>query len=265
MGGSLAQPLLSHDTSENKRAHDRANLMAYRWLKAGGRGIDTFPGWRDDEHVAKAVDRAGLNRRNVWVTAHLIAPRAYDPVFAEEWVTGLNAQIGAGWIDLLLLQKPAALGLTQNDTNSKLWEDLERLVDSKKIKALGLAGWDWPEVQALHYNAKRHRVAVLQRQRDVAGNKDSYHFDMCRSLGIKYQSHTPTGVGRASLDSKVVQEIAKRRGKTPAQVALKWAIQRYDGFASVVFMSERAGTQVEDADLHSWDLWDEDLAELDRL
>jgi len=106
------------------------------------------------------------------------------------------------------------------------WRALEGLVDEGKCKAIGLSDVSLEQVRDI-FDAARIKPAVV--------HVESHPYlpqwellDYCREKGIVMQAFAPLGhsLEPRLLDDPVITAVAKRVGKTSAQVLLAWAIQR---------------------------------------
>jgi diketogulonate reductase-like aldo/keto reductase len=117
-------------------------------------------------------------------------------------------------------------GVTLADT----WRAMENLVDGGQCKAIGLSDITLEKLQAI-VAVSRIKPAVIQvESHPYLPEWDLFGF--CREHGIIIQAFAPLGHGMEPkvLDDPVITVIAQRLHKTPAQVALAWAVQRGTAF-----------------------------------
>jgi 2,5-diketo-D-gluconate reductase A len=103
-----------------------------------------------------------------------------------------------------------------------------------------------PVVDQVQFSPYEYRKALL---------------DACRRDGIALEAYSPLGTGR-HLASETVAGIARRHGRTPAQVLLRWCVERG---IPVIPKSTHRERIAENARLFDFRLSDHDLAELDAL
>jgi diketogulonate reductase-like aldo/keto reductase len=117
------------------------------------------------------------------------------------------------------------------------------VVDLRELLATATAP---PAVNQVQFSPFEYRKALL---------------DACRENGIALEAYSPLGTGR-HLAGDTVARIARRHGRTPAQVLLRWCVERG---IPVIPKSTHRERIAENAQLFDFALPDEDLAELDAL
>lgn len=101
-------------------------------------------------------------------------------------------------------------------------------------------------VDQVHFNPSAYRKALL---------------DACAERGVTLEAYSPLGTG-AQLDDQVVASIARRLGRSPAQILLRWSVQRG---VPVITKSTHRDRIAENAQIFDFDLSANDMAELDAL
>jgi|EP00670_Eutreptiella_braarudii_P001965 diketogulonate reductase-like aldo/keto reductase len=118
------------------------------------------------------------------------------------------------------------------------WHAMEDLVDEGLCKSIGLSNFNGRQIREILQNVTRHRPAVLQNEcHPYLQNKDL--MDLCRIEGIVFQSYSPLGsydrpwaqqglpsTGHELLKDPKLLEMSERYGKSPAQIVLRWHVQR---------------------------------------
>jgi diketogulonate reductase-like aldo/keto reductase len=221
-------------------------------LEAGYRHIDTAHAYHNEEDVGAALRESGLPRDDVFVTTKLAngdhgferALRAFEESLAA---------LGTDYVDLYLIHWPVA------DLRRESWRALERLYAEKRVRAVGVC------------NYTRRHLEELLGYTDTPPHVDQvelhpflYQLDLlrfCRVRDIAVEAYSPLTRGRRLRDREV-QALAVTYGKTPAQVLLRWGLQR--GLA-VLPKSVHRERIVENAALFDFELSDEDMARLDAL
>ena len=213
-------------------------------LEAGFRALDTAERYRTEKEVGEAmkeVSKAGKIKREdvfvatkLWNTNH--RPERVKPAFEASL-----KKLQLDYVDLYLIHTPFAFqpgdeqdprdanGNVIYDREVKLldtWGALEKLVDEGKCKAIGLSDIGLDRVKEI-FEAATIKPAVV--------HVESHPYlpewellDYCRKNGIVLQAFAPLGHSSEPnvLADPVITTISNRVGKTPAQVALAWAIQR---------------------------------------
>jgi diketogulonate reductase-like aldo/keto reductase len=118
--------------------------------------------------------------------------------------------------------------------------------DGRELQQLLATATVAPVVDQVQFSPYEHRKALL---------------DQCEENGIVLEAYSPLGHGR-HVGSEVAARIAQRLGRTPAQVLLRWCIERH---IPVIPKSSQRERIAENAQLFDFTLTDEDIAQLDQL
>jgi diketogulonate reductase-like aldo/keto reductase len=227
----------------------RECVDAVRWaLEEGYRHIDTAQAYGNEESVGLGLRQSGVPREEIFVTTKFL-PRSEDPVAAlEASLRGL----GLEYVDLYLIHWPEG-GPTW------AWPGMERAREAGYARSIGVSNFGvddlrqllatatvMPVVDQVQFSPYEYRKALL---------------DACRQNGIALEAYSPLGTGR-HLSSDTVARIARRHERTPAQVLLRWCIERG---IPVIPKSTHRERIAENAQLFDFRLSDQDIAELDAL
>jgi len=186
-------------------------------LAEGYRYIDTSRYYGNEEAVGKALARSSVPRSDVWVTTKLLHPRTPpQPDLAVELDKSLRL-LQTDYVDLLLIHWP-------NPEVSLEWALGEFAALRKQGKARTIGVSNFPTAQL------RQALEIVG---DLAANQVEYHpylsqrplLDLMRSRGLVLIAHSPLVRGKL-LDDPILQEIARRRKLSVAQVALRWLVQQ---------------------------------------
>ena len=223
-------------------------------LEVGYRHVDTAQMYGNEAGVGRAVRAAGLARDEVFVTSKLDNPNhARDDALRS--FDGTLAGLGFDHVDLFLIHWP----LPEVGDFVETWHAMEEIYRSGRARAIGVSNF-----------APHHLRRLLAAAEVVpAVNQIEVHpylvQDDVRAFGAEHgivtEAWAPIARGRV-LDDPVITTIAKRLERTPAQVTLRWAIQRGD----VVFpKSVSRGRIEENFDLFDFELADDEMAEITAL
>jgi diketogulonate reductase-like aldo/keto reductase len=214
-------------------------------LEAGFRTLDTAERYRTEKEVGEAIQdvlKDGKIKRNdlfvitkLWNTNH--RPERVKPAFEASL-----KRLQLDYVDLYLIHTPFAFqpgdeqdprdangnviydqGVTLLDT----WQALEQLVSEGKCKAIGLSDVNLTQVQDIVKAAKIKPAVVHVESHPYLPEWDLLNY--CKQTGIVLQAFAALGHNNSDpnlLKDPVITNIAQRTSKTPAQVALAWAIQR---------------------------------------
>ncbi|MHC3002238.1 aldo/keto reductase [Gordonia sp. GN26] len=224
-------------------------------LKAGYRLLDTAPRYSNELSVGMGVHGSGIARDEVIIQTKLSGG---DQGFDE----AINAakesarRLGVGYIDVYLIHWPCpSLGRTVDS-----WKALLTLADEGYVRTPGVSNFKQHQLQTLFDETGRWPV-LNQIQCSPALPRTELREFMAEN-GIHAQAWHPTGRKEGVLGDPVILRIARKYGKSPTQIALRWAVQQG---ISVVPKSSHAGRQLENADLFDFVLDDADLADLASL
>src|SRR5579864_2642403 len=227
----------------------RECVDAVRWaLELGYRHIDTAQAYGNEESVGQGLRESGVPREDVFITTKFFPSRP-DPV-AE--IERSLQRLGVDYVDLYIVHWPAG-GPTW------AWSGMEQARELGYARSIGVSNFDAGELQQVLAGA-----TVMPVVDQVQFSPYEYRkalLESCRGSGIALEAYSPLGTGR-HLRSETVARIAQRHGRTPAQVLLRWCIERG---IPVIPKSTHRERLAENARLFDFRLPDEDIAELDAL
>jgi diketogulonate reductase-like aldo/keto reductase len=226
-------------------------------LEAGFRHLDCAERYRNEEAVGNAMQEAfeagTLRREDLFVTTKLWntnhRPERVAPAFDAS-----RRRLGLSYVDCYLIHTPFAFqpgdnqdprdehgrviydpGVTLMDT----WRALERLVDSGHCRSIGLSDITLEKLREIVASA-RIRPAMVQVESHPYLPEWEL-LDFCREHGIVLQAFAALGhaMEPSVLSDPVITAVARRVHKTPAQVALAWAVQRGTAFLTTSTKPER--------------------------
>jgi diketogulonate reductase-like aldo/keto reductase len=222
--------------------------QAVTWaLEAGYRHIDTAALYRNERSVGRALAASPVPREEVFVTTKL-RPSERDP---EAQLHASLERLGLDDVDLYLIHWPTG-------APDKHWAALERLHAQGLAKAIGVSNYGVAELRSLVDSAD-----VLPACNQVEWHPWDFDLDLlelCRSTGVVLEGYSPLGQGRHVDDPRVV-ELARTLGRTPAQVLIRWSLQR----VVTIPRSKSRERIAENFDVFGFELGDEEMARLDGL
>jgi diketogulonate reductase-like aldo/keto reductase len=224
-------------------------VNAVRWaLELGYRHIDTAQAYGNEESVGRALRDSGVPRDAVFLTTKFY-PGNRDPVAAVEQSL---KRLGVDHVDLYVIHWPQG-GPTW------AWPGMERALQIGAARSVGVSNFSAGELDQL-IAAGTERPAVNQ----VEFNPVHYRrglLDACLKQDVAVEAYSPLGTGR-HLSDKTVRLVADRAGRTPAQVLLRWCLQR--GIPVIPKSTHRERIE-ENAQIFDFALSDEDMAALDSV
>lgn len=185
-------------------------------LEAGYRLIDTASAYGNERGVGRAIRQSGLPRDELFITTKLWnSDQGHDSALAA-FEASLE-RLGLDYVDLYLIHWPSPdRGLTLDS-----WRALEELYHRGLARSIGVSNFTERHLKEL-MPAFSVTPAVNQIELHPAfQQRPTRRF--CKKLGIQVESWSP--LMRGDLDLPLLQSLAVRYGKTPAQVVLRWHIQ----------------------------------------
>jgi 2,5-diketo-D-gluconate reductase A len=224
-------------------------VNAVRWaLDLGYRHIDTAQVYGNEESVGRALRDSGVPRDEVFITTKF-HPVRQDPVAEAEQSL---RRLGVDQVDLYLVHWPHGGPVWA-------WPGMERCRERSLARSIGIsnfgtsdlaavlaAGTIPPVVNQVQFSPVCYRRALL---------------DACRQWDVLVEAYSSLGTGR-HLTNTTVQQVARRVGRTPAQVLLRWCLQ-HD--LLVIPKSTHQERIRENAQIFDFTLSPADMAELDAL
>jgi len=224
-------------------------VNAVRWaLELGYRHIDTAQAYGNEESVGRALKDSGVPRDEVFITTKFW-PGAQDPV-AE--IERSLSRLGVDFVDLYLVHWPQG-GPT------RAWGGMQRAREKGYARSIGVSNFDVRELDQVIATAT---VAPVVDQ--VQFSPFEYRqklLNAAEQRKVAVEAYSPLGTGR-HLGNETVKRLASRIGRTPAQVLLRWCLQRD---LIVIPKSTHRNRIQENARIFDFTLSEADMAELDAL
>jgi diketogulonate reductase-like aldo/keto reductase len=222
---------------------------AVRWaLELGYRHIDTAQAYGNEESVGRALRDSGVPRDEVFITTKFF-PAREDP---DAEIQGSLDRLGVEHVDLYIIHWPQG-GPTW------AWPGMERAHARGAARSIGVSNYSVSELEELLSVAETPPV-VNQVQFSPFEYRRKL-LDACEQRDVTLEAYSPLGTGRHLSDERV-RRIAERAGRTPAQVLLRWCVQRD---IVVIPKSTHRERIEENAQVFDFTLSDEDMAALDAL
>jgi 2,5-diketo-D-gluconate reductase A len=222
---------------------------AVRWaLEVGYRHIDTAQAYGNEESVGKGLRDSGVPREELFVATKFY-PGARDP---EAEVEQSLRRLGLDQVDLYLIHWPRG-GPTW------AWPGMERAHERGLARSIGVSNFDADELDAVLQQA-RVAPAVDQVQFSPFKYRGAL-LEACTARDVLLEAYSPLTTG-AKLGDRRLAEIAERNNRPPAQILLRWAVQRA---IPVIPKSTRRERIEENARIFDFTLSDPDMEALDAL
>lgn len=221
-------------------------------LDFGYRHIDTASVYGNEEGVGKGIKESSVPREDIFVVSKVWnSDQGYESTL-KAFEASLE-RLSLDYLDLYLIHWPV------KGKYKETWRALEKLYKEKRIRTIGVSNF-----------LKHHLEDVLQDAQIVPMvNQMEFHpyvvqqdlVDFCTSKGIQYEAWSPFMQGKLfKLD--ICKELSEKHGKSPAQIILRWNLQK--GVVTIP-KSSKSVRIAANADIFDFELSQEEISQLDDL
>jgi diketogulonate reductase-like aldo/keto reductase len=222
---------------------------AVRWaLEAGYRHIDTAQAYGNEASVGRAVRDSGIPREEIFITTKFYPARSDPAAEAEKSLK----RLGVDHVDLYIVHWPQK-GATW------AWPGMEAARQRGYARSIGVSNFSVAELEQVIGVANTPPV-VNQIQFSPFEYRRAL-WEACESHNVAVEAYSPLGTGR-HLGHPAVAQVAERVDRTPAQVLIRWCLQRDTIVLPKSTHRERIEANVQ---VFDFSLSDEDMALLDDL
>ena len=224
-------------------------VNAVRWaLEAGYRHIDTAQAYGNEQSVGQGLRDSGVPRDEVFITTKFY-PGHKDP--AAEAERSLR-RLGVDQVDLYLVHWPQ-----RGPTGA--WPGMERAHQQGYARSIGVSNFSQGELEEV--TAAGTIPPVVNQVQFSPFQYRRRLLEACERRQVALEAYSPLGTGR-NLSDRTVKQVAQRIGRTPAQVLLRWCVQRG---LPVIPKSTHRDRIAENGQIFDFALSDDDMARLDAL
>ena len=222
----------------------------------GYRHIDTAQMYQNESGVGEAVAGSGIDRSEFFITSKL-NNGAHEPDEARRAFEGTLTALGMDYVDLFLIHWP--LPTLYGGDFVSTWRTLEEFAADGRARSIGVSNF-----QPAHLDRLAAETGTVPSVNQVEAHP-YFTNDEVRAYGAEHgivtEAWSPIAQG-AVLDDETIVKIAERLGRTPAQVTLRWHLQRGD----VVFPKSTSPERMaENFALFDFELDDADVRALTAL
>ena len=227
-----------------------------RALEVGYRHIDTAEMYGNEAGVGEAIKTSGLPREELYITSKL-NNGFHEPDAARKAFAETLDKLGLDQIDLFLIHWP--LPTRYDGDFVSTWKTMLEFVEDGRAASVGVSNFQPDHLDRI---VEETGVAPVINQIEVHpffGNEAARAANQRHD--VRTEGWAPIAKGKVNEDD-TIKAIAEQVGKTPAQVALRWAIQRGD----IVFpKSTRTERMQENFDLFDFELTDDQVTQISGL
>lgn len=250
LNNGVEMPLFGLGTFKSEPGNETEQAVRSA-LEIGYRHVDTAAIYGNEADVGRALEDSGIDRTKIFVTTKLWnSEQGYETAFKAFDESRKKLQLDV--VDLYLVHWPA-------NNYRESWKALEKLYSDGKIRAIGVS------------NFMVHHLEDLKNGSDMvpAVNQVEFHpfllqkplLDYDRENGIQHEAWSPLTRGR-KFDHPVVQELAVKYGKSPAQIFIRWDLE-----LSVVTIPKSANEEriKENSEVFNFSISEDDMRKLNGL
>ena len=230
-------------------------VNAVRWaIEAGYRHIDTAAAYRNEKSVGLAIRQSGINRKELFVTTKLPMDEMRQGTQMQAFETSLK-NLQMDYIDLYLIHWPVT------GKNLESWKVLEEIYRSGRARAIGVSNFVEKNLEKLMLETK---IVPAVDQVELHPHFSQQTLQVyCEKHGIAVEAWSPLGgTGGKLLDDPVLKKIAAKYAKSPAQIVLRWELQR--GIITIPKSTHRPRI-IANTDLYKFELSADDVKTINDL
>ena len=229
-------------------------------IGAGYRYFDTASFYGTETYLAEAIRESGIPRREFFIASKLWKDEMGYENVKSAFERTLN-NLRTDYLDLYLIHWPLPEpGYKEwRQLDKETWRAMEELYEAGKIRAIGLSNFLPHHIENILKDC-RVRPAVDQIEYHPGYSQEAV-VNYCRERGILVQAWSPIGRSRV-LDEPLVKELAAKYDVSPAQICLKFAVQR-----NIIPLpkSSSEDRMRENLDLYSFELEQDDIWRLSTM
>lgn len=248
LNNNVTIPILGLGTWKTKPG--KTTEQAVQWaLEAGYRHIDTAAIYGNEESVGQAIRKSRVPRQELFITTKLWNTDHKDP--KKAFTTSLK-KLQLEYIDMYLIHFPVP-------ERNKSWKILEELYAEKKIRAIGVSNYTIRHLTELLTICKILPAVNQVEFNPFLHQKELHQF--CTSKNILIEAYSPLSQGQKIDDPKIIV-LAKKYNKSPAQIILRWFIEKKIVTIPKSITKERIEENIK---VFDWTITQSDMNMLDNL
>ena len=251
LNNDTEMPAFGLGTYEARGGKETREAVLYA-LETGYRLIDTAATYGNEEDVGEAIRKSQIPRKEIFVTTKLWnSDHGYQAAMAA--CEKSLKKLGLSYVDLYLIHWPVA-GL-RNDS----YRALEKLLQEGKCRALGVSNFTIWHLEDLFEHS-----STIPAVNQVEFSPYLYQDDLlqfCRSHGIILEGYSPLTKGHKLNDPRLIA-VARKYSKSPAQILIRWALQK----GTIVIPKSSSRERIdENANVFDFSVSEEDMGILDSF
>ena len=235
------------------RGDDLTEQSCLEAFKLGYRHIDTAHIYGNEKGVGSAIKKSGIPREEIFLTSKLWHNECGEGITLKA-IDRMLKRLDTPYLDLLLIHWPVG-------DYCGAWKDMERAVEAGKLKSIGLSNFMGKYLEDILKIAKILPV-VDQVECHPYAPCDDLRKELDK-INCKIEAWSP--IGRADknlLNEEVLVNLGKKYNKTPAQVILRWHIEK----GNIIFPKSANPVHIkENWEIFDFKLTDDEIKQIDSL
>jgi diketogulonate reductase-like aldo/keto reductase len=251
LNNGIGMPIFGLGTYLSGSSQETQDIVAYA-LEIGYRHIDTARFYGNERDIGEAIKKSGIPREDIFITTKLWNSDHGFNRALKAFEESLN-DLDLDYVDLYLIHWPV------QELRNESWRALEKLQVEGKCRAIGVSNYIIGHLKELLAISP-----VVPAVNQVEFSPFLYQKDLlefCRSNNIQFESYSPLTKGHM-LDNPTLVEISQKYSKSPAQILIRWTLQKE---VIVIPKSSRKDRIAENAEVFDFEIGSEDMDRLDAL
>jgi len=199
-------------------------------FKVGYRHVDSAAVYRNEGPCGAAIKQSGIPREDIFFTSKVLPGGGQDYEKTKAQIDQTIKDSGLDYVDLMLIHAPYG----GSEGRKGAWKALVEAQEANKIRSLGVSNYG-----VHHLDETEAYIKQLERERGpgkggvISVGQWELHpwlarpdiVEWCQKRGIVPQAYSPIVRGKR-MNESVLQPLTKKYGKTPAQILLRWSLQK---------------------------------------
>lgn len=250
LNNGVSMPWLGIGTWQSAAGRETEQAVAWA-LELGYRHVDTAALYGNEADVGRALRASGIPRDQLFVTSKVWNEDLRQRRVREAFELSLE-KLGLDFVDLYLVHWPVPGAYLE------AWRVLEGLLAEGRTRAIGVSNFLVPQLEVLLAEARI--VPAVNQVEWHPWLQQPALVDFCRRHGIVFQAWSPLMQGRVGEEPELVR-IGRRHDRSPAQVAIRWGLQRQ---VVMIPKSVRRARIAENAAVFDFELSADEMSAIDR-
>ncbi|CAF0883980.1 unnamed protein product [Brachionus calyciflorus] len=267
----ISMPILGLGTYKIK-SFDLCYNVVENALKYGYRMFDTAQVYKNEEDLGKSFEiilpKLNLKREDIFIITKIATYNHADKCY--ESIKKSMENLRTKYIDMVLIHWPGVKGFKLDDKRNleyriKTYKELERAYTEGLIRSIGISNYNLKHLEELFTYCTIKPVLLQSEFHPLLIQNDLTNF--CKKHGMIFQAYSSLGTSDAEstkklVDNETIKNIAKKHGKTSAQILLKWAVQQN---ISVIPKSSQVSHLRDNIDIFDFNLDEQDVDLINKL